>query len=114
VPLFPGYVFLLGSEDDRVRSLTTNRVSRVISVPDPAELHFDLQQLQRLIESGAPLTAESRLAPGDRVRVKQGPLLGIEGTVLRRRDETRLLISIRFIQQGASLAIDDYMLERLT
>ena len=58
-----------------------------------------------------PLTVESRLATGRRVRVRQGPFAGIEGTVLVRRGETRLLVSINFLQQGASVEIDDFQLE---
>ena len=35
----------------------------------------------------------------------------VEGVVIRRRGETRLLVSVRFMQQGASVAIEDYMVE---
>ncbi|MBN2474014.1 MAG: antitermination protein NusG [Pirellulales bacterium] len=111
VPLFAGYVFLYGSEEERVRSLMTNRISRILSVDDPGELVHDLRQLRQLITSNAPLTVESRLVPGNRVRVRHGSFAGLEGTVLTRRGETRLLVSINFLQQGASVEIDDYLLE---
>ena len=113
VPLFAGYVFLYGSEEERVRTLTTNRISRVLPVNDPDQLLFDLRQLRQLIVANAPLTVESRLAPGERVRVRQGAFAGLEGTVLKRRGETRLLVSINFLQQGASVEIDDFMLDPL-
>ena len=112
-PLFSGYVFLYATEQQRITSLTTNRVSRVIAIDDPQRLVFDLRQLRRLIASDAPLTVESRLVAGNRVRVKQGPFLGLEGVVLTRRGSTRLLVSINFLQQGASVEIDDFSLERL-
>ncbi len=112
-PLFSGYVFLFGSDEERGRSLTTNRLSRILAVEDGDSLLHDLRQLQLLIASGAPLTLESRLAPGVRVRVRRGPLEGLEGTVLERRGQTRLLVSVNFLQQGASIDIDDFMLERL-
>ncbi len=111
LPLFAGYVFLYGSEAERIGSLTTNHISRVLSVPDPEELVRELRNLRQLIAAKAPLTVESRLAPGRRVRVRQGPFAGIEGTVLVRRGETRLLVSINFLQQGASVEIDDFQLE---
>lgn len=111
VPLFPGYVFLYGSEAERLRALATNRIVQAIRAPDPDRLHLELQQLRRLIASGAPLTVESRLAAGDRVRVRSGPLMGIEGSVLKRRDTTRLLVAVNFLQQGASVQIDDFLLE---
>lgn len=112
-PLFGGYVFLFGSEEERVRALTTNRVSRMLTVEDPDQLVFDLRQLRQLIAANAPLTVESRLGPGQRVRVRNGAFAGLEGTVLKRRGETRLLVSINFLQQGASVEIDDYSLDPL-
>jgi transcriptional antiterminator RfaH len=112
-PLFAGYVFLYGSEAERIASLTTNHISRVLVVPDPGRLIQDLQHLRHLIASDAPLTVESRLTPGRRVRVRQGPFAGIEGTVLARRGKTRLLVSVNFLQQGASVQIDDFQLEPL-
>jgi transcriptional antiterminator RfaH len=111
VPLFPGYVFMLGSEQERIYSLTSNRVSRILPVHDPLRLRAELEQLFRLIVSGAPLTVEQRLAPGNRVRIRRGALAGLEGTVLVRRGKTRLIVSITFLQQGASVEVDDFNLE---
>jgi transcription antitermination factor NusG len=112
-PLFSGYIFIFGSEEERLLSLKTNRISRILDVDDPEQLVHDLRQLRQLIASNAPLTVESRLEPGNRVRVRQGPLAGLEGTVLVRRGETRLLIAVDFLQQGASVEIDDFLLEPL-
>lgn len=111
VPLFPGYVFLFGSEDQRVQALTTNRISRVLPVYDPERLERDLQQIWQLIATKVPLTVEARLEPGERVRVRYGPFEGLEGVVLRRQGETRLLVTVDFLQRGASVEIDDFMLE---
>lgn len=111
LPVFAGYVFLFGSEEERVQALKTNRISRILSVDDQEQLAHDLAQIRRLIAADAPLTIERRLMPGRRVRVKSGVMLGLEGTVLSRRGDTRLLVAINFLQQGASVAIDDFMLE---
>ena len=45
VPLFPGYVFMLGSEQERVCSLTSNRVSTILPVHDPVRLLAELAVL---------------------------------------------------------------------
>jgi len=111
VPLFAGYVFMYGSDDERVSSLSTNRLSRILDVADADRLRDDLRKLRRLIASDAPLTVESRLAPGNRVRVRHGSLGGVEGTVLVRHGKTRLVVSVNFLQQGASIEFDDFMLE---
>ncbi len=113
VPLFPSYVFLLGTEMDRYQAMTTQCVSRTLDVPDPEELVHDLRQIRRLIASGLPLTPEARLDPGDRVRIRSGPLMGLEGVVIRRRGQDRLLVAVQFLQKGASVEIADFQLERI-
>lgn len=111
VPLFPGYVFVLGTELDRYQALTTRCVCRALEVPDDRQLVYDLRQIKRLIDSGMPLTPEARLEAGDRVRIRSGPLAGLEGVVMHRRARERLLVAVEFLQKGASIEIADFQLE---
>jgi transcription antitermination factor NusG len=113
IPLFGGYVFVFGSEEERVRSLTTNRISTILPVNDQVRLTADLSNVARLIEANAPLTVEKRLTKGDLVRIKNGPMAGMEGTVITRRGKMRLLVAVTMLQQGVSVEIDDYLLERV-
>ncbi|MFO7907620.1 MAG: antitermination protein NusG [Pirellulaceae bacterium] len=112
IPLFTGYVFLFGSEQERVQSLKTNRVCAVLDVEDQQHLRSDLSQVQQLVESGAPLTVEQRLKPGQPVRIKRGPFVGIEGVITqRRRGQQCLLVAVDFLQCGVSVEVDDFMVE---
>ena len=111
VPLFMGYVFLLGTDDERLCALQTNRISRILDVEDAESLVHDLRQIEQLIAAGAPLTVESQLVPGNRVRVKHGPFAGLEGTVLQRRGKKHLLVAVNFLQKGASVEVEDFYLE---
>jgi transcription antitermination factor NusG len=111
LPLFTGYVFLFGSDEERVVALKSNRISTVQRVCDGEHLRTDLLRVADLIAMDAPLTAESRLVPGERVRVKSGPFVGYEGTVLRRAGKVRLFVAVDYLRQGISLEIDDYLLE---
>ncbi|MGE5193848.1 MAG: transcription termination/antitermination protein NusG, partial [Deltaproteobacteria bacterium] len=113
IPLFTNYVFLYGDASQRYAALATNCVSRDLPVFDGSQLAFDLRRLRQMLVSGVPVMPESKLEPGARVRVCSGPLTGHEGTVLRRRGETRLLVAVRFLQQGASVQIDEHDLEPL-
>jgi transcriptional antiterminator RfaH len=113
IPLFPNYVFMFGDARERYTALTTNCISRDIAVVDGEGLLRDLRQLHRLVHSGMPVVGEPRLEPGCRVRVRTGPLMGQEGVVLQRHGETRLLISVQFLQQGASVQLDESWLEPL-
>jgi len=113
IPLFSGYVFLFGTKEERSQSMTTNRVSTILPVEDQTQLTTDLRQIATLINVKAPLTLEQKLAAGDPVRIKTGPMKGLEGTVVTRRAETRLLVSVKMLQQGVSVEIDDFVLEPL-
>lgn len=113
LPLFTNYVFLCGDNDARYQAVCTGTVSRCLEVDDPTQLVTDLQQIRELIETGAPLTPESKLEPGDLVRIKSGQFAGFEGTIVRRQQETRLVVAVRFMNQGASVLLEDCQLEYL-
>jgi transcription antitermination factor NusG len=51
------------------------------------------------------------LAPGRRVRVKSGPLAGVEGTILRRKGKMRLVVSVEAIQRSIIFDLDATDLE---
>ena len=111
LPMFANYVFLYGSAEDRYKAFTTNCVSRDIIVNNGLQLTGDLLQVYTLIEAGVPLTRESRLEMGQRVVVRTGTFKGYEGWIVRREGETRLMVAVNFLQQGASLLLDDCEVE---
>ena len=112
LPLFGGYVFMFACDDERARCLTSHRVSDLLRVDDQWRLRGDLKQLRQLIDVGAPLTIERRLEPGHRVRIKNGPMRGLEGIITHRRGgQRRLLVAVEFLEHGVSVEIDDYMVE---
>jgi transcription antitermination factor NusG len=113
VPLFSNYVFVYGGEEQRYKALTTNCVSQVVPVVDNEQLTRDLRQFHDLIQMDVPLLAESRLEPGTRVRIRSGRFSGIEGTILRRENEIRLLVAVNFIQRGASMLLEDFEVEAI-
>lgn len=110
-PLFNNYVFICGNDEDRYEAVCTGRVQKVTAIKDVAEFVSDLRQIRDLINLGVPLTLESRLEPGQQVRVRSGAFAGYEGIILRREQETRLLVSVRFMEQGVSVKLEDCQLE---
>jgi len=111
VPLFPNYVFMLGTAEDRHSMMATNCISRWMRVEDGQQLVRDLSQIRRLIEAEAALTVESRIQPGQVIRVRKGAFAGYEGVVVRRRNQTRLVIVVQFLQQGVSVLLEDCQVE---
>ena len=112
-PLFSNYVFLFGDEQARYQTVCTGAITKMTSVVETEQLVHDLIQIRGLIIAGAPVTVESRLQPGQKVRVKTGAFAGYDGVVIQRHQETRLLVAVRFMEQGVSVKLDDCQLEPL-
>jgi transcriptional antiterminator RfaH len=111
IPLFPGYLFLHGRPEQLLQAQATRRVAHHLEVADQDRLWQELRQVHQLIETGLPITPESVLAPGARVEVTTGPLAGLRGIIVRSASGNRFVIQVDFIQRGASVLIEDYMLE---
>jgi transcription antitermination factor NusG len=111
LPLFPGYVFLHGNSDDRLSALETNLVAHVIPVDDQEQLHNDLARVHSLLTSGAAVTPEDRLGPGDPVQIIRGPLAGLEGKVIRRGKHLKFIIEVQFLRRAVSAEIEGWMIQ---
>ena len=64
----------------------------------------------------SPLRVEPHpfLKCGDWVRVKFGPLEGIEGILLRKKNLFRLVLSVEMLQKAVAVEVDISMVERVT
>lgn len=113
LPLFSNYVFLFGGETERYDAVTSGCVSRALDVPAEIDFLTDLRRIRALIETGVQITAESKIEAGDRVRIKSGSMLGLEGVVFKRHGQSRLLVMVDFLQQGASIELPDWEVEKL-
>jgi hypothetical protein len=111
LPLFPSYLFFCGDADSRYAALATNRLCQAIAVTDREKFVDELTGLERALASHAHLDLYPFAAVGRRCRVRIGPLQGIIGTVIRRDNETRLVLQVSMLGQGASLEIDTDLLE---
>lgn len=108
VPLFPGYVFGKFSIDERVRVLRTPGIARIVgfagtpaAVPDR-----EIADVRAALESNLPLGPWPYLRTGDRVRIEDGPLRGVEGTLLRQSGKLRLVLSVEMLQRSVAVEID--------
>ncbi len=114
LPLFPGYLFLHGDAQARLHALETNVVVRALPVADQGRLHADLVRVHRLVTSGTDLSPEGRLCPGTRVRLIDGPLMGLEGTILKQGKRLRFVVEVELLQQGVSAEVESWMIEALS
>ena len=111
LPLFGGYLFFCGGENQRVETLRTNRVANIIEVKDQETLLNELVQFEQALRAGAPLTPYKYIKAGQRCRVIAGPLFGLEGIVVKTKNVMRLVLQIDMLGQAASVEIDIDMIE---
>jgi len=112
-PLFPGYLFLRGDDDDRVAALESNLVARSLPVDDQERLEPSLTAVLHLMLADLPLHPENRIGPGTLVEIIDGPLAGLTGQVVRRGKALRFVVEVELLQRGVSVEIERWMFRPL-
>ena len=113
LPLFPCYVFLKGGLERRLQILTTPGVLNFVSTAgQPNAIPFsEIEALQRVVASGLRIEAHPFLKSGDRVRIKSGPLTGLEGILARKKNVSRLVLSVEMLGKSAAVEVDAFQVE---
>src|SRR5450756_2194774 len=106
LPLFPGYLFFRGTDDDRYAAHRSNLVAQVIDVIDQPLLDAELGRLRALQESGLPLVSHPYLEPGSAVSITEGQFRGYEGIVVRAKGQLRLVVSVSLLRTSVAIEID--------
>jgi len=108
LPLFPGYVFVRFALSDRLQVLKIPSVANLVSFNGtPAVLpEAEIEALKAGLEHGVKAEPFPYLKVGKRVRVTAGPLEGLEGILVRRKNALRFVISLDLIQRSILLDID--------
>lgn len=107
-PLFPGYVFCRFDVTKRLPILVTPGVINVVGrgrIPVPVEEH-EMSAIQAIASSG--LTAEPwpYLKVGQRVRIEDTALQGMEGILIGFRGSRRIVVSVSLLCRSVALEID--------
>ena len=107
LPLFPGYVFVKVPVAERVRVLEQPGVVRLVGVNGKATPLPD-DEIERLRASLAFCKAEPFpfMVPGEKIRIRTGPMAGFEGKILRRKGSVRLVVSLDLIQRSIVIELD--------
>jgi hypothetical protein len=113
-PLFPSYVFFCGTDSERYRAFTTNRICRVIPVHDRKQFVEELATIEMALTNGGPaLQFYPYAAVGKRCRVARGPFRGLEGTVVQANGVAQVVLHVSILGQGASFETSVESLEPL-
>ena len=117
-PLFPGYLFvrIRKNNSEKLTVLKTPGVVRFIGLTpaDPEPVPDDqVLALKRLVESKETLDPHPYLKEGNRVKIKNGPLKGVEGLLIERKGMHHLVLSVDILRQGVSIQVDASSVEAL-
>ena len=106
--LFPGYVFVRLALKDRLRVLQLPSAVRLVSFNGkPAVLpETEIEQLRERLARGA-VEPHPYLRVGRRVRVCGGPMQGLEGIIVRRKDRCRVVFSLDLIMRSVAVEVDE-------
>ena len=125
LPLFSGYLFFCGNENQRIELLRTNRVANIIEVKDQQRLLDELLQIEQALRAGVPIAPHSYIKAGQHCRVIAGPLADLQGIIIgvpkhkkghpggpvKTKNAVRLVLQIDMLGQAASVEIDIDMIE---
>jgi len=110
-PLFPGYLFLQMPHESRGRIYQSDCVANLLEVIDQRQFFRQLTEILAALETGLEIRLAPAIGEGARVKIKNGPLQGIEGWVERRYGMCIVLLRLDFIGQAAALKMEAADLE---
>jgi transcription antitermination factor NusG len=116
LPLFSCYVFLRGDLDRRLAIVSTPGVHGLVTSAGklagiPEE---EIDAVRSVIANRVKVEPYPFLKCGDLVRVKSGALRGLEGFLVRKKGQARLIISVALVERSVAAEVDSNAVERVT
>jgi transcription antitermination factor NusG len=108
LPLFPCYVFLQMNLEKKLEALRTPGIfwfvgngGRASAIPIN-----EIDAIRRATQSPVRLEPHPFLNSGDRVRIKDGALAGLEGYLTRFKNQYRVVLSVELLQKAVAVEVD--------
>ena len=107
-PLFPGYCFARFDPRDTLPILKCTGVVSIISqegAPAAIPVH-ELESIRLLVTTDLAFDPVPLIKEGSMVEVVHGPLKGVVGRLVQKKEKARLVLSVDLIGQAVSVEID--------
>lgn len=108
LPLFPGYIFVHIALRDRMRVIEVPGFVRLVgfnSLPCPLP-EVDINRMKEALNKGVLAEPYPYLTVGTRVEIKNGPMQGMTGILLRRQNKCRVVISVDLIMRSIAVEVE--------
>ena len=114
LPLFPSYVFVRITLQDRLHILGLPGIVSLVTFNNvPAVVpESQIECLQRAIALGRAEPCVY-LHSGTRIRVTSGPLVGLEGIVVEMRNKVQVIVSFEWMARSVAISLDAEDVEAL-
>jgi len=108
LPLFPGYLFCRFDIHSRLPILVTPGVKLIVGYgKNPIPIcDGEIEAIRMVIQAGAPAEPWPFLEAGQRVRIQDGSLGGLEGILLQVKNSWRILLSVELLRRSVAVEVD--------
>jgi len=108
LPLFPGYLFVHIPLQERLQVLQVPGVVQLVgSGGVPLALpQLEIETIRDALVKGLQAYPHPYLKVGSRVRIRYGPLEGLQGILLRKKGKLRVVVSVDLIMRSISIDVD--------
>ncbi len=116
LPLFSCYVFVRGGLERHLDIVTTAGIHGFVCCAGwPARIpQQEIDGIRQVVERAIKIEPHPFIKCGDRVRVKAGPLEGIEGILVRKKNFSRLVLTVELLGKSAAVEVDVSLVERIS
>ncbi len=115
LPLFPCYLFVRLPLCEKLRLLQLPGViGFAVNSAHPTALAPEDIEALRVLSVICQAEPHPFLKVGDRVRLVGGPLIGMEGILLRRKQELRVVLSLDFILRSVAVEVSALDIEPIS
>lgn len=116
LPLFPCYVFVRGGINSRLQIMTTPGVHMILCTGDRVAVipEGQIDAIRRTVEGNLQVEPHPFLKCGERVRVRRGTLEGVEGILVRKKNQYRLILCVDMLAQCVAVEVESLDVEPVT
>jgi transcription antitermination factor NusG len=113
LPLFPTYLFVHINFRERAKVLQSPGVLQIVGNRGCAYIPDSEVELLRSGCSRQKIEPYRDLVIGEKVRIKSGVMQGLQGTLVRKSNSMRFVLTIELINQHAAIQVDAEDLEQI-
>jgi transcription antitermination factor NusG len=101
-PIIRGYIFVKADERERIIALEQYSVVRCVSERGKPALipEWQIDNLKKMLAYEGDFYVMNGLVPGKKVKIKEGPFAGVEGTYRESENDKTISVSIELLNRS--------------